>query len=757
MAMIFRDLKPMCLSGRYFSIKNLLHIQETVKTFSGLSRRELAYTICEHLSWRTPRGTAKVQSCLTALEKLEKQNFIQLAPKRSQKIRQAKSIGFSDRTNPGVEVKCSVDEISNLELQIVKEKEGISLWNEYVQRYHYLGYKHPIGNSLRYFIISKNSNQIIGCLMFSSSSWSLADRDQWIGWDEQDRKKRLHLIVNNNRFLLFPWIIVANLASKVFSLISQQIQKDWQEEFAYQPVLLETFVDSGKYSGACYQASNWQCIGKTSGKSQRDRSGKTYNTSVKSIFVYPLKQNFRAALKNEYTKRVRTQMKVDENFLKLWGRVVWTLAEVAHEFDQIWQKRKRVLDSLFLIFLIFRLVFSKNSQGYGTTITDFWHNCHKMKFPLPQNKPISASSFAEARVKLDEDLFRVLNKRVIIAYEEETRNLYQLEGHRIFAVDGSKMNLPRPLKNHGYKTPSDNASYPQGLVSCLYQLKSRIPYDFDLVNHADERKCAFSHLKVLKKNDIVVYDRGYFSYAMLYHHVKQGIFPVFRLQRNLYQEIEIFFQNEQIDQIITITPSKDTSREIKKKFPEIKVVIPLQIRLIKYSIDKTTYVIGTTLMEDKFDIALFKDIYHSRWGIEELYKTSKEFIIVDDFHGKSERGVKQELFAHFVLITINRLCSNESENMISKMMHYNKDKTQSTTKFQVNFKNCLSTVSRHLEEIMFLPIRCVKNVMETLMNSVSRYRQKVRPDRSYPRKSMKPIKKFRSQKTEKNLVVTSAT
>ncbi len=366
-----------------------------------------------------------------------------------------------------------------------------------------------------------------------------------------------------------------------------------------------------------------------------------------------------------------------------------------------------------------------------------------MKFPVPQKKPISASAFTNARAKLDETIFKILNKRIISAYEEETNKLYRWNNLRIFAVDGSKINLPRELIKDGYKTPSDNAYYPQGLVSCLYQLKSKIPYDFDLVKHGDERKCALLHMTSLKETDIVVYDRGYFSYAMLYYHIKAGVYPVFRLQKNTYKEIEEFRNSERVDEIITLNPSKDTSREIKKKFPDITVV-PLKLRLIKYIVAETTYCIGTTLMDKQYETDMFKDIYHSRWGIEELYKISKEFIIVDDFHGKSERGVKQELFAHFVLITMNRLCSNKAEDQLSKMLSPLSKKDESTPRIKVNFKNCLATVSRHLEEIMFVPANYVKDVIKRIVDSISRYRQKVRPNRSYLRKSMKPIKKWRT-------------
>jgi len=739
--------KPLMLSGRYFSKKDISQIQETVKLFPNLSRTELAFTICEHLSWVTPKGSNKINSCLNAIEQLEKLGYIKLPPKAVKKKRVTKEISLSDNTLKGNQLVCSLEEIIPIELKIVKDKDEVSLWNEYVDRYHYLSYKHPIGDTLRYFIISKKlNNRLLGCLMFSSSVWSLADRDNWIGWDKSDREKRLNLVINNNRFLIFPWVKVENLASKALSIVVKQIPDDWQQEFLYRPVLIETFVDPSKYSGSCYRAANWQCLGKTTGRAWKDEPDND-NSSAKTIFVYPLDGNFREILRNQKKELQRDQLKIDEKFVNLWGKVISIIAEVAYEFDRTWQRRKRVIDSLLLIFLIFRLVFSKNSQGYGTTISDFWNNCHKLKFPLPQKKAISASSFTDARAKLDETIFPILNKRIINAYEEGTTDLYLWDNHRIFAVDGSKINLPRELIDEGYKTPSDNAYYPQGLVSCLYQLKSKIPYDFDLVRHSDERKCALTHLKSLKETDIVVYDRGYFSYAMLYYHVKANNYPIFRIQDNTYKEIQEFRLSDQIDQIITLYPSEDTRREIKKKFPDITIV-PLKLRLLKYTIAETTYCIGTTLLDSRYTIDMFKDIYHSRWGVEELYKISKEFIEVEDFHGKSERGVKQELFAQFVLITMNRVCSNEAENLISKIFTPLCKKEDNRQEVKVNFKNCLATVSRHLEEIIFLPVTCVKNLMQNLMDSISRYRQKSRPDRSYIRKSMKPIKKWRPSKSK---------
>jgi hypothetical protein len=738
--------KPLTLSGRYFSKKELVYVQQTVKSFPNLSLTELAQTFCEHLGWTTARGRNKINACLTALEKLEKLGLVSLPQKRQQKLREVKEIVWSEQTQAGTPVECPLDELGSVTLKVVTEKADVALWNEYVDRHHYLGYRHPIGASLKYFIVSQNPHQpILGCLLFSASVWHLSGRDQWIGWDRKDREKRLNLVVNNNRFLIFPWVNVPNLASRVLSMVTRQIRDDWQAAHAYRPVLIETFVDSSKYLGTCYQAANWACIGETSGKDwQADPEDKKAKASVKSILVYPLQTNFRAILRNQ--KPVKGQMDIDETFVALWGKVVTILSDVAQTFDASWQKRKRVIDSLLLVFLIFRLVFSKNSPGYGTTISEFWHSCHRMKFPLPQKQPISASSFSDARKKLDENIFKVLNQRIIEACDEHDNAQYLWFNHRLFGVDGSKLNLPRELTDNGYKIPSDNAHYPQGLLSCLYQLTSKIPYDFDLVNHANERQCALAHLKTLDTNDVVVYDRGYFSYALLYYHLQSGVHPIFRLQKNTFKEIDAFRISQQTDQIITLLPSKDAQRDIRKQYPDIQFAA-LTMRLVKYTLAGNTYCIGTTLMDRQYTIEALKDVYHARWGIEELYKVSKDMIVVDDFHGRSERTVKQELFAHFVLITMSRLCSNESENLLSSLLNLKPDERDAKQKIQVNFKNCLATVSRHLEEIMFVPARCIKNVMDDIVCSISRYRQKTRPGRSYVRKSMKPVSKWKGCKS----------
>lgn len=140
-----------------------------------------------------------------------------------------------------------------------------------------------------------------------------------------------------------------------------------------------------------------------------------------------------------------------------------------------------------------------------------------------------------ARKKLNAQVFKDINKRIIDVYHHQNMHQcidnYLWFSHRVFAVDGSKINLPRQMLDNQYKLPGKQSYYPQGLLSCLYQLKTKIPYDFDLVPHGNERSCALAHLKTLNSDDVMVYDRGYFSYAMLYYHIQSGVHPVFRLRK----------------------------------------------------------------------------------------------------------------------------------------------------------------------------------------------------------------------------------
>jgi hypothetical protein len=287
------------ISGRVFTTQELQEIEETVRLFPRLSRKELAKTICEHLWWVTPNGQYKTASCLQLLEKLEARGAIVLPEKKDTSRFSGEEVILGAGTDAGSEIAGSVGDFAPIELEPVRTKEGIRLWNEYVERYHDLGYKRPFGAHQRYFIVTRGKEeQRLGCMLFAASAWALSERDEWIGWTQADRSQRLHLIVNNTRFLIFPWVHIRNLASKALSLAARRIRLDWQVRYGYRPVLLETFVDGGKYRGTSYQAANWIRLGETAGRGRMDRY-KQYLSTPKEIYVYPLVADFRAYLRGE--------------------------------------------------------------------------------------------------------------------------------------------------------------------------------------------------------------------------------------------------------------------------------------------------------------------------------------------------------------------------------------------------------------------------------------------------------------------------
>lgn len=743
-------LKSTTFAGRRFTRKQLIMIQQTVNTFTNLSYRELGHTICEHMNWLTPSGTYQIHTCLNALEEMSALGLFSLPEKIKSVKKVQKKIAWTQQTVRPSDINPSLEQLLPIAIEKVTQKEEIKLWNEFVDRYHYLGYKRPIGTHLRYFILSKKKEKL-GCLIFSFPVLSLPARDDWIGWNEKERKWHLKLILNNNRFLIFPWVKVNNLASKVLSLIAKQVADDWYEVHHFRPVLLETFVDPEKYTGASYKAANFVCVGETQG---RKASAKREAVSSKKIYVYPLRNDFRAVLMNTKKKPVpkvkNTQpLETNDPFILLWQRIIDIVFTVAEDFDQQWQQRKRTINTMLLILFIFRLVFSKNKQGYGTTILELWDQCRVMNITLPQKKPAAPSAFSNARKKLDESIFKELNTRIIKTYDTDQGD-QRWKGHRLFAVDGTKLNLPRQLLNKPYTLPSDNAYYPQGLVSCLYQLKSKIPYDFDLAAHKNERTMALSHLKLLQKDDIVVYDRGYFSYAMLYYHLQAEVDVVFRLPRNSFKAIDEFFNSHINDKVVTLEIPKSRYKEIYSKYPDITFK-PLTLRLIKYHYSDTTYVLGTTLLDNEhYKTNEFCDCYHSRWGIEELYKVSKILIDVEDFHAQSERGVKQELFSHFVLITLNRMFTHQTEQGLNTKDESLVDEAVSNSEplFKVNVKNALVIMARHLESLFLQQANLVTQTVNRMIDAISFCKQKERPGRKFERLSKKPARKWRPSKSK---------
>jgi hypothetical protein len=753
LARTVEDLPSTTFSGRRFTREQLKRVIETVRDCARLSRKELAETICEHLDWCNPRGANKTGCALRLLEALEAFGLCTLPRKREAAAPSRSVIDLNlaekEPREPIDESRASLGDLLPIELVKVESAEEHAAFNASIEAHHYLGYAQPHGNRLGYFIVSQRTGQRLGCMLYASSAaWQLPARDLWIGWSKKQREKSRYLVLTQQRFLLFPWVRVQNLASHVLSFSQERIVSDWTLAYGYRPVLLETFVDSA-FDGASYKAANWELVGHTQRRAQE--SG-----AAKAVFVRPLSVDFRQALTADLTRRAvarrdreavagaTARHRIDPAFVDLWRNVLRQLQEVAATFDARWQKRQRVLDTQLLMLFVFRLISAKNRQGYGTTSDELWENIRALGETWRGRRSPSPAAWCEARKKLDESAFKELNSKIVEVYAAQHEAEHLWFGHRIFAVDGSKINLPPKLLDAGYKPAGGSGHYAQGLLSCLYRLSAKLPVDFDFVAHGDERRCAKEHLAALRPGDVVVYDRGYFSYAMLQDHVDAGVHAVFRLQESSAAAINDFMAGSESETLATLYPSKSTLCEIAKARPEL-MITPQRLRLVKYGVDGATFYLGTTLLEttpEQISAAALSDLYHSRWGLEELYKVSKRIMLIEEFHSEYERGIKQELFAHLVLITMNRLFANEADRVLNPPPS-NDDGPRSTqtTHQQTNFKSCIHVVGRNLE-CLLLDAAHVGEASASAYTLIPRRRQTVRPGRHYQRRSLRPESKW---------------
>ena len=132
---------------------------------------------------------------------------------------------------------------------------------------------------------------LVACLGWGSPAWKVACRDTLIGWDATVRSTNLHKVVNNVRFLILPWVKVRHLASKVLAMNLRVLLSGWQNFYAHDICLAETFVDTERFRGTCYQAANWHCVGMTKGRGRYDRDHNA-TASIKAVYIYPLAPNY---------------------------------------------------------------------------------------------------------------------------------------------------------------------------------------------------------------------------------------------------------------------------------------------------------------------------------------------------------------------------------------------------------------------------------------------------------------------------------
>ena len=275
--------------------KEILEINQLIAANPGWGRSKLSIELCYFWNWCDHNGKPKDISCRDMLRNLDSKGEI-ILPSIKGKPRKSRSKDIvSPVLHETTEVLCNIQDILPIKIEVVKERTHQGHEYKYlIDEYHYLGFDMTVGENIKYMVYSRD-NKLLACLLFGSSAWSCAPRDQYIKWTPSARKANLIHTTNNTRFLVLPWVRVPHLASHILGQITRRIASDWQLKYGHPVQLLETFVEKDRFKGTCYKAANWICVGETTGRSRNDRYNKM-SVPIKNIYLFPLNKRFREVL-----------------------------------------------------------------------------------------------------------------------------------------------------------------------------------------------------------------------------------------------------------------------------------------------------------------------------------------------------------------------------------------------------------------------------------------------------------------------------
>lgn len=261
----------------------------------------LASEACEKFGWRRCNGEKPIASFVAFLRRIERRGLVQL-PRARRVIRadgkrarhvntdHAEMLSWLGPIPGMVEFQPS----GPLCVRPIAQEEWVG-FRLHLQRYHYLGFGKPVGESICYAALL--GDELVALLAWGAAALHNGPRDRYIGWDAETRRRKLLWVVNNRRFLMLPWIRQPHLASRVLAANLRRLSRDWEATYQHPVLLAETFVDKQRFKGTCYRASNWVHLGETRGFSRTNtKEGFQPNDCPKAVFVYPLHRHARREL-----------------------------------------------------------------------------------------------------------------------------------------------------------------------------------------------------------------------------------------------------------------------------------------------------------------------------------------------------------------------------------------------------------------------------------------------------------------------------
>jgi hypothetical protein len=281
--------------GQEIGSEQIAFLREFIREHPTSSRWKLSRQLCEALGWKQANGALRDMVCRGLLLMLERAGQIELPPVR----RHIRGQCRTERPRPDAllidtsPLEIPLKELGLVEIQPVRRTADEPLFNSLMEHYHYLAYEQPVGEHLKYLAWAQG--RPIACLAWSSAPRHLGSRDRYIGWSAEARRRNIRFIAYNTRFLILPWIRVPHLASHILGKVTRALSADWERMYGHPVYFAETFIDPGRFRGACYRAANWQLLGVTTGRGKNDHTNKP-NRPIKEILGLPLTRRFREYL-----------------------------------------------------------------------------------------------------------------------------------------------------------------------------------------------------------------------------------------------------------------------------------------------------------------------------------------------------------------------------------------------------------------------------------------------------------------------------
>jgi hypothetical protein len=381
--------------------------------------------------------------------------------------------------------------------------------------------------------------------------------------------------------------------------------------------------------------------------------------------------------------------------------------------------RTRKLPFKHLVLFMLRKLY----KSLALEISEFYKELQERRCTL------SKSAFSQARQKLSPVFFEDLLKKFNHAfYTDNEEGVKTLQTMRILAVDGSTLDLPYSQElAQAYGTHSnqyDRVRYVKARVSVMYDLLNGMILDGVLqAFEQGESVAALKHIGCCQKGDVVVYDRAYASFDMVYTHRQAGLHVLMRMKPSFSHQLRAFAQSDLEDTRVFMQANQKQCLKDKAYGKQAQV----QVRLVKFKLDngEQALLLTTLLDEQAFPIALLKHIYGMRWGVETRYDVLKNVLQVEYFSGYTQKAVLQDFYISLFLMNMQVLLTEQLQEPIQAKYSHRK------YAYQVNTAVAIAHLKKSI--VALFVSKQPDEILSELKESFLAHVEPIRPGRKYPR------------------------